>query len=214
MGDYQWFRFYPRSKDGSPNSNGGYYYVVKLPDDFTPGNVESRNPDYCHPSYHYECMAFPDISYIIVHSFYDNVQVRMDVYYPKAISQANYNIKALVWQNNRYRGVTWITMNSNCQNDYRGSLVSYSGVSTVEYSNALNLNRRKLQVKIQFQVRHVVPEGGTIQVVWPSKIPEVYPHCRSMTNIGSNLFAKDGNENGEIGCQVQNTRQWVVTEFA
>lgn len=67
---------------------------------------------------------------------------------------------------------------------------------------------------MRFQVRHIVPVGGSIEIKWPSSIPRAYPHCRSATNQGSALFASGGSENGQIGCQVQNTRSWVLTEFA
>ena len=35
-----------------------------------------------------------------------------------------------------------------------------------------------------------------------------------MTNYGSQLTAVGGTYNGEIGCLVQNTRNWVITSFA
>ena len=37
VGDLGWLRFYPRTKDGNPGP--GYYYVIKLPVEFTPANV-------------------------------------------------------------------------------------------------------------------------------------------------------------------------------
>ena len=41
----------------------------------------------------------------------------MYAYLPKATSQVNYNIAALVWQGGRYRGIDYITMNTN--NEYK-----------------------------------------------------------------------------------------------
>lgn len=35
-----------------------------------------------------------------------------------------------------------------------------------------------------------------------------------MVGRGSQLYAQNGNFNGEIGCLVQLTRTWVITEFA
>ena len=210
MGDRQWLRFYPTNK----GYGGTYFYVIKLPVDFIPYNVETNSVDYCRTDWHTECMSFPDSSYIVVESFVNLGYVQMDIRYPLAISQPNYNIKALVWQGGRYRGIQWITMNSGCQNEFRGTLSSYSGAVTVEESYALTINKRKIQVKMTFVLRHTVPLGGTIQIVWPTGVPAAYPHCRSMTGQGSNLFAQDGSENGEIGCLVQTSRTWVITEFA
>lgn len=55
-------------------------------------------------------------------------------YLPKATTQTNYNIPALVWQAGRYKGTDIIVMNDNCQDDYRGSFSVYTGAGTVGYS--------------------------------------------------------------------------------
>jgi len=34
-----------------------------------------------------------------------------------------------------------------------------------------------------------------------------------MTNLGSALSLKGSTNNGEVGCMVQNTRSWVITNF-
>lgn len=68
-------------------------------------------------------------------------------------------------------------------------------------------------MRIDFNVRHIVPKGGSIQIKWGSNVPKAYPHCRSMTTLGSILTAEGGSYNGEIGCLVQNTRSWVITGF-
>jgi len=130
-------------------------------------------------------MAFPDINYLIIDTFSDNYIVQMYTYLPKATSQVNYNIAVLVWQGNRFKGTEYITINSACQDDFDGTLVSYGGISEVGSGNQNHPNRRRHQVKIDFTLRHVVPVGGTIQVVWPSSVTAAYPHCRSMTNLGS-----------------------------
>ncbi len=48
-GDLSWVRFYPRRKDGT---GGDYFYVIKLPVDFTPAHTEAIDPNYCDYSYH------------------------------------------------------------------------------------------------------------------------------------------------------------------
>jgi hypothetical protein len=55
----------------------------------------------------------------------------MNVWLPRAISQPNYNIPALVWSNSRYMGIDYITMNSVCQDDFKGSFNAYYGSSSV-----------------------------------------------------------------------------------
>lgn len=130
-------------------------------------------------------MAFPEISYLIFYSFSDNYVTLMDSYLPRAISQPNYNIAALVWQNQRYKGIDYITINMNCQDDYQGSFSNYYGVSAIGYSDYNHPNRRRHQVKVDFVLKHIVPVGGTIQIVWPSSVTAAYPHCRSMVNLGS-----------------------------
>lgn len=170
--------------------------MLKLPNDYVPANVEVRNARSCSGSYHYECMAFPDISYYIIYTFSNNNLVLMDTYLPKATSQVNYNVPALVWQSNRYRGIDYLTMTSNCRYDYLGTFVGYNGMSTVGLSNSQQPNKIKYQIQVDFQLRHAVPVGGTIQIVFPSSVTAAYPHCRSMTNEGSSLSAKVQSNNG------------------
>ena len=196
VGAVGWFRFYPRSKGDSISSSVGYYYVIKLPEDYKPQHREVYAPQYCHGSYQIECTSFPDINYIIIHSKSDNFDTRMYVRTTYAISQVATTVTALIWHNQRYRGIDYITFTTSCYNEVRGTLQNYYGVSTVRGSGALREGNRKHQVKIDFQVRHQVPAGGSIVVVWPSSIPNVYEHCRSMTNVGSQLYAEGGNYNG------------------
>lgn len=51
VGDVGWFRFYPRNKGDSIDSSIGYYYVIKLPEDWKPRHREVNAPQYCHSSY-------------------------------------------------------------------------------------------------------------------------------------------------------------------
>lgn len=82
-------------------------------------------------------MAFPDINYLIVHKKSSTtVNARMYVTTTKAISQAPTTIPALIWQDSRYKGIDYTTMNTNCYNEIRGTLTSYDGVSTVRRSQA------------------------------------------------------------------------------
>ena len=73
-------------------------------------------------------------------------------------------------------------------------------------------------MSIYWTTRYSIPSGGSVQIVFPTKVPKVYPHCRSMTNLGSKLVAEGStNNNGEVGCLVQTTnsgaKSWVITGF-
>ena len=106
----------------------------------------------------------------------------MDTYFPKALSQANFNVPSLYWSGGRYKGIDYITMNWNCQSNYLGSFVGYNGMSSVGLSNSQHPNKRKFQIQVDFQLRHAVPVGGSIQIVFPSSVSAAYPHCRSMVS--------------------------------
>ena len=62
VGDTEWMRFYTYNK----GYGGDFYYVIKLPVDFIPRHNESTSVDYCEGSWHRECMAFPDASYLVI----------------------------------------------------------------------------------------------------------------------------------------------------
>jgi hypothetical protein len=51
-------------------------------------------------------------------------------------------------------------------------------------------------MQVSFVLQNIVPAGGTVQIVWPSGVPAAYPHCRSMTNLGSDLTASSQLYNG------------------
>ncbi len=90
----------------------------------------------------------------------------MDVNYPLALTQDDYNVAALVWQNKRYKGIDYITMTDNCRFDYLGTLVSYNGMVAVGSTNSVHTYKTKHQITIDFTLRHAVPEDGSIQIVF------------------------------------------------
>jgi hypothetical protein len=51
-------------------------------------------------------------------------------------------------------------------------------------------------MRVSFVLQNIVPVGGTVQIVWPTRVPAAYPHCRSMTNLGSALTASSQLYNG------------------
>ena len=53
-----------------------------------------------------------------------------------------------------------------------------------------------MPILMTFNVKHLVPKGGTIQVKFGSNVPKVYGHCRSMIRKGSQLTAVGGSSNG------------------
>lgn len=80
-------------------------------------------------------MVFPQISYIIIYSFSNNYVTWIYAWLPLAVSQPNFNIPALVWQNSRYLGIDYITMNTNCQNDFMGTFNNYYGSVSIGNGN-------------------------------------------------------------------------------
>jgi len=70
---------------------------------------------------------------------------------------------------------------------------------------------------VNFYLGQPVPQGGTIQINFPTSVPTVYPHCRSMTNLNSAASVGGASYSGEVGCLVQTTnsgsKSWVITGF-
>jgi hypothetical protein len=130
-----------------------------------------------------------------------------------AISQYTTNLVAKVWYNQRYIGTHTIQLSPSCWNQLIGSFSSVSIGSTSGNNYDLYYNRRRSEVYVYFTTTYYLPSTGSIIINFPTSIPRIYPHCRSMTNLGSLLYAQGTSYNGEIGCLVQNTRQWVITGF-
>jgi hypothetical protein len=132
-----------------------------------------------------------------------------------AISQYDTNLVARVWANQRYIGTHTIVLTTSCWNQLIGYYNSMTIAPTSTNSWDLYLGKRKTEVVVTFSTGFSLPATGSILINWPSSIPRIYPHCRSMTNLGSQLYAQGAGStfDGEIGCLVQNTRQWYITGF-
>lgn len=130
-----------------------------------------------------------------------------------AISQAITTITAKVWINQRFVGNHTISLTTTCWNQLIGAFTSVGVSTTSSNSYDLQLGKRRTEVIVSFTTTENLPVGGTVLINWPTSIPRIYPHCRSMTNLGSTLVAEGTAYNGEVGCLVQNTRQWVITGF-
>lgn len=78
-----------------------------------------------------------------------------------------------------------------------------------------------MEVLVTFNVSHMVPIGGTIEVQFPNSatlVPGINAHCRSAVTMGSSLMGYNTgkpalNVEGEVGCLVQNTYSWIITGF-
>lgn len=70
-----------------------------------------------------------------------------------------------------------------------------------------------MEVEVVFTTANVVNAGGTVEIVFPATFPTVYAHCRSAVSSGSLMYSIAGNNIPYIGCQVQNSRNWVITGF-
>jgi hypothetical protein len=80
-----------------------------------------------------------------------------------------------------------------------------------------DLGREKTPILISFRPKSIIPQTGTIEIVFPPSVNKIYPHCRSAIGLGSTLSSSSGlgplGLNGEIGCTVQNGNHWVITNF-
>lgn len=159
-------------------------------------------------------MAFPDINYFIIHlASTSRYYVALYLTAGGAISQVTTNLVAKMWSNKRYIGTHTIQITPTCWNQLYGSINSVGIGSIASNSYDAYLNKRRFQVQVTFTTSYNIPATGSIVIKFPTSIPRIYPHCRSMTNLGSTLYAQGTSYNGEIGCLVQNTRHWVLTGF-
>lgn len=49
------------------------------------------------------------------------------------------------------------------------------------------INKDEVDYVIEFEIKSPIPEGGTIQIIFPNEYAVVYPNCRSVISNGSNL---------------------------
>jgi hypothetical protein len=205
------FRFDPRSVSGY-NSLYGYYFVLDTTSDFKPVNVGSYSSTNCNTSYFNLCLAFPDINYFVIWSKSDSYWARLDVVFGEAISQRQTTMVAKVWSSWRYMGTRTINISPTCWNQIVSTPTNFN-IAATSSNYAYFQSRRKLEVQVQFQLQEPLPSDGSIEIKFNSNVPMVYPHCRSVTGMGSALNAQGSTNNGEIGCLVQNNYSWVITGF-
>lgn len=201
------------------NAATGYFYVVQLPKNFTVLNHEATTAFYsCSYSWHYQCMSFPEINYIVVQSYSNQTYVRPYVIFPASISQTATTYYNLVWANNRYLGRVVTTLSWSRWSEIMGALAFGTGNVYVEISTYKQVRtRREVEINVDFTTVNPIPVGGTIEVKFPTSVPVVYTHCRSSITKGSRLYSAGGTYSGEIGCSVQfsnSAYSWVVTGFA
>ena len=124
---------------------------------------------------------------------------------------------ARIWNQYRYMGTQTIQVSPTCWNQIRSGPSSVSIYSTPNSGNDYYVGRRRIEVRVNFYLGQPVPAGGTIQINFPTSVTVVYPHCRSMTNLGSAATVGGASYTGEVGCLVQTTnsgsKSWVITGF-
>jgi hypothetical protein len=186
-----WFRFSPYIA-GSPDPTLGYYYVIDTTVALQPNSLQYEYPyNYCHGSYYNWCLAFPDINYYII-SVNNANRYFVELYLTagNAISQITTNLVAKMWYNQRYLGTHTIQFSWGCWVQLQGALSSI-GIGSIA-SNAYDsyINRRRVEIQVSFTTQYYLPSTGSILINFPSGVPRIYPHCRSMNNLGSTLFAQ------------------------
>ena len=124
---------------------------------------------------------------------------------------------AKVWNQFRYMGTQTIQITPTCWNQIISGHSSVSIYTTPNTGQDYYKGKRKAEVRVNFNVDQPIPAGGSIQINFPTSVPVVYPHCRSMTNLGSTASVGSATYTGEVGCLVQTTntssRSWVITGF-
>lgn len=118
------------------------------------------------------------------------------VQYGGAISQSSYGLVAKVWNQQRYMGTHTLTISTACWNQVHGTFTSVAVTTTPATNRDWYLGKRKAEAYVSFVTAYPIPVGGTIEIVFPSGVPRIYPHCRSMTNLGSKLYAQGTTYSG------------------
>ena len=125
---------------------------------------------------------------------------------------------AKVWNQYRYMGTQTLQITPTCW-----SQLTTGFSNTVQIYTTPNTGqdyykgKRKAELRVNFNVDQPVPAGGSIQINFPPSVTVVYPHCRSMNNLGSTASVGGAIYTGEVGCLVQTTntssKSWVITGF-
>lgn len=90
--------------------------------------------------------------------------------------------------------------------------MTFVSVQSYGLAQKLTVEKRDAEIVVEFITKNFVPSTGTFEIVFPSSVPRIKADCRSVTSLGSGLMAQSG-ASGEIGCDVQNERHWVITSF-
>lgn len=195
----------------------GYYYVIQLPSEFRVLNQESELPSSIWYSCgHSLCLVFPQINYIVIMATANQTYVQPYVYFPSSISQVATTYNNLVWNNGRYLGKVVTTLSWSRWSEIRGGISSPT-VYVEGVGNKAVMGRRNTPVNVEFTTTNLIPATGSIEVKFPSAVPVVYSHCRSVITRGSGLFSAGGSYSGEVGCSAQFSNScwsWVVTGFS
>jgi hypothetical protein len=163
---------------------------------FQPMSLEQYwNSNNCNN--HILCLTFPDINYIVIQTAQaGNSWAYIYVQYGGAISQNTFGMVAKIWNQQRYKGTQTLNISPACWTQLRGTFSSVTVTTTSGSGRDLYTSRRKAEAYVSFTTAHAIPVGGSIQIVFPSSVPRIYPHCRSMTNLGSKLYAQGATYSG------------------
>lgn len=91
----------------------------------------------CHSSWHYLCLSFPDINYIVIWARYDagGYYVKIPIDLGPAISQVQTTMVAKIWNQKRYIGTNTINITPTCWNQIRGAISSFGVSSTASITS-------------------------------------------------------------------------------
>ncbi|EWS73605.1 hypothetical protein TTHERM_000252299 (macronuclear) [Tetrahymena thermophila SB210] len=195
----------------------GDLYIVELPNNFP----DTLKPDWkmatCLTFYDW-CLTFPQINWVVmsistdlaVNNMYASNDVLIQIL-PQSVPQIATTYKSYVWQGRLFRGYVTHQITPQQWLQLIGTIKNY-GLTQIDSPQMLVKGRKRVEVNFNFTNSNFIPNQGAIQIIFPSRIPSIYSHCRSSITVGSGLYSKSGPY-GNVGCLVQEKNSWVIYGF-
>ncbi|KAL4505390.1 hypothetical protein ABPG72_002452, partial [Tetrahymena utriculariae] len=200
------------------NLNPGDYFVTILPQPFLSISTNKGILPSCDLTAYTYCISFSQINWIVLKL---NVQLAQNtikntlediLQLPQYVPNSQITFPTQIWNNNQYN--TYLT-NVISPSVFDGVVtpITISAVKCAGNPNKCLQNNLRVEVLISFTNPKPIPLNGAILIMFPPQIPNIYAQCRSSTANGSQLYSVAGNYAGEVGCEVQSTRNWVINGF-
>ncbi|KAL4456526.1 hypothetical protein ABPG74_000633 [Tetrahymena malaccensis] len=200
------------------NLNVGDYFVTVLPQPFLSISTNKGVLPSCDLATYQYCIAFSQINWIVlklkVQLASNTIKNTLEdiLQLPQYVPNTQITFPTQIWNNNQYN--SYLT-NVISPSIFDGVVtpITISAVKCAGNPNKCLQNKQRVEVLISFTNPKPIPLNGAILIIFPPEIPNIYAQCRSSTANGSQLYSVAGNYAGEIGCEVQSTRNWVINGF-